>query len=140
MGPHNYEVDFKRFSAGGPVRATPEPIGWQFEKEVVCFHCQIKAKQVLRIEDNWASVTCSMCGAQRHYVMRSIIYGTDTPPMPPIGLKYDAWDFEKQSKCVLCREQSVQVIHLDEYKMNVVCDECGFSRVFKLDKLTLTQE
>jgi transcription elongation factor Elf1 len=71
--------------------------------------------------------------------MRSVIYGTDTPPMSPVGLKYEVWDFEKQSDCVYCREQAVYSIHLDEHKMNVVCDECGFSRVFKLENLVLTQ-
>ncbi len=60
--------------------------------------------------------------------------------MSPVGIKYDAWDFEKQSACVLCKEKAVHSVHLDEYKMNVVCDECSFSRVFKLDYLVLTQE
>ena len=122
------------------MHVTTEPLKWQFEKEVVCFHCQKKAKQILRIESNLGIVTCSTCGAQRRYVMRSVIYGTDTPPMLPIGLKYDAWDFEKHTVCMHCREESVHGVHLDEYKMNVICDECGFSRVFKLDNLVLTQE
>jgi transcription elongation factor Elf1 len=127
-------------SAGGPMRTIITPREWKFEKEVVCFHCQTKATQVLRIGDGQGIVTCLTCGAQRHYVIRSVIYGTDTPPMSPLGMKYDAWDFEKQSACVHCKEQAVHTVHLDEYKMNVVCDECGFSRVFKLDHLILTQE
>jgi len=122
------------------MRATTKPVKWQFEKEVVCFHCQTEAKQVLRIEDNWGNVTCSNCGVQRRYVMRSVIYGTDTPPMHPLGLKYDVWDFEKHSACVNCKEHALHGIHLDEHKMNVVCDECGFSRVFKLENLVLMQD
>jgi transcription elongation factor Elf1 len=122
------------------MRATITSEEWQFEKDVVCFHCQTKATQVLRIEDGKGSVTCSACGAQRYYVIRSVIYGTDTPPMPPVGMKYDAWDFEKQSSCEHCKEEAVQSVHLDEFKMNVVCDQCGFSRVFKLDNLVFTQE
>jgi transcription elongation factor Elf1 len=122
------------------MRVTTKPMEWRFEKEVVCFHCQTKAKQVLRIEDNTGCVTCSTCGAQRHYVMRSVIYGTDTPPMPPISLKYGTWGFKKHSACVHCMEQAVHSVNLDEIKMNVVCDECGFSRVFKFDTLILTQD
>jgi transcription elongation factor Elf1 len=122
------------------MHVTTKPIDWQFEKEAVCFHCQTKAKQILRIEDDWGSVTCSTCGAQRHYAMRSVIYGTDTPPMPPIGLKYDVWDFEKHDTCVYCKEQVVHRVYLDEHKMNVVCAECGFSRVFKFENLNETQD
>jgi transcription elongation factor Elf1 len=111
------------------------PEEWQFEKEVVCFNCQTKATQVVRIKDKQGSVICSACGAQRHYVIRSVIYGTDTPPMAPVGMKYDAWDFAKTSECLNCKEHARHNVHLDEYKMNVICDECGFSRVLKLDYL-----
>jgi transcription elongation factor Elf1 len=124
------------------MHVTTKSLEWQFEKEVICFHCQTKAKQILRIEDNGGTVTCSTCGAQRHYVTRSVIFGTDTPPMPPmplVGLKYDAWDFEKHNICVHCREHAVHSVYLDEHKMNVVCAECGFSRVFKFD-ISSTQE
>jgi transcription elongation factor Elf1 len=119
------------------MRATTIRDEWQFEKEVVCFNCQTKATQVVRIKDRKGSVICSACGAQRHYVIRSVIYGTDTPPMLPVGMKYDVWAFAKTSECLNCKEASRHGVHLDEYKMNIICDECGFSQVLKLDYLVL---
>jgi len=122
------------------MHATTVPEEWQFEKEAVCFNCQITATQVVLIKDRKGSVTCSACGAQRHYVIRSVIYGTDTPPMAPVGMKYDVWDFTKTSECLHCKEYARHNVHLDEYKMNVICDECGFSQVLKIDYLTLAHE
>ena len=96
------------------MHATIIPEEWQFEKEVVCFNCHTRATQVVRIKDRQGSVICSACGAQRHYVIRSVIYGTDTPPMAPVGMKYDAWDFAKTSECLNCKEHARHSVHLDE--------------------------
>jgi len=41
------------------MHATIIPEEWQFEKEVVCFNCQTKATQVVRIKDRQGSVICS---------------------------------------------------------------------------------
>ena len=117
------------------MRETIIPEEWQFEKEVVCFNCKVKAPQLLRIKDGPASVICTDCKASRHYVIRSVIYGTDTPPIAPMGRRYEPWEFVKTAVCLHCHEQSVQTIHLDEYKMNVVCNECGFTRIFKFDHI-----
>lgn len=117
------------------MRETIVPEEWQFQTEVVCFNCKAKAPQVLRIKDGQASVVCTACQASRLYVIRSVIYGTDTPPIAPLGRRYEPWEFAKTAVCLHCHEQSAQSIHLDEYKMNVVCKECGFTRIFKFDHL-----
>ena len=126
--------------AGVRMQVTTEPREWKFEKEAICFNCKIATIQGVRIQGDLASVVCTTCQASRTYEIRSVIYGTDTPPMAPVGSRYDVWEFKKDSTCLHCKEQSVQHVYLDEHKVNVVCDECGFTRVFKFSSLELPRE
>ncbi len=126
--------------AGARMQVTTEPQEWQFEKEVICFSCKITTRQIVRIQDDLASVVCAKCQASRTYEIRSVIYGTDTPPMAPVGSKCDAWEFTKDTKCSHCKEQSTQNVYLDEHKVTAVCDECGFARVFKFSSLEIPRE
>ncbi len=122
------------------MQVTTEPRKWHFEKEVICFNCKTSAIQTVRIEGDRASVVCSACQALRTYEIRSVIYGTDTPPMAPVGNTYDAWEFTKETTCSHCKELAAQSVYLDEHKVTAVCDECGFARVFKFSSLDIPHE
>ncbi len=126
--------------AGARMQVTTEPREWQFEKEAICFNCKTSAMQIVRIQSDRASVVCSTCQASRTYEIRSVIHGTDTPPMAPVGNKYDAWEFTKDTSCSYCKEQSTQNVYLDEHKVTAVCDQCGFVRVFKFSSLDILRE
>ncbi|MGZ4913317.1 MAG: hypothetical protein ACXV3U_01415 [Halobacteriota archaeon] len=119
------------------MHVTTEPREWQFQKEVICFNCKSAAAQIVRIGGEVVSVACVTCQASRTYEIRSVIYGTDTPPMPPAGNEYDVWEFRKDTTCPHCKEQSTQNVYLDEHKVNAVCDECGFTRVFKFSSVNI---
>ncbi len=119
------------------MQVTTEPREWQFQKEVICFNCNSTATQIVRIESEAVSVVCATCQASRTYEIRSVIYGTDTPPMAPVGNEYDVWEFRKDTQCSHCKEQSTQNVFLDEHKVNAVCDECGFTRVFKFSSVNI---
>ncbi|MGZ4936577.1 MAG: hypothetical protein ACXV4C_08525 [Halobacteriota archaeon] len=122
------------------MQVTTEPREWQFEKEAICFNCKTTTTQIVRIQDDLVSVVCATCQASRTYEIRSVIYGTDTPPMAPVGNQYDAWAFKKDTTCPHCKEQTMQNVYLDEHKVNAVCDECGFTRVFKFSSLEIPHE
>jgi len=62
-----------------------------------------------------------------------VIYGTDTPlmpSMPRVGLKYDAWDFEGTVFVRAVESNPCTSFTSMNSKMNIVCVEWGFSRVF----------
>ncbi len=126
--------------AGARMQVATEPREWQFEKEAICFNCKTTSKQIVRMRDDLASVVCATCQASCTYEIRSVIYGTDTPPMAPSGNEYEVWEFTKDTTCPYCKEQSVQNVYLDEHKVNVVCDECGFTQVFKFSSLEIPHE
>jgi len=119
-----------------PTRMQPEE--WKFEKAVICFNCNNLATQVLRIQNEQAAVVCTSCNAVRYYVIRSVIRGTDTTPMTALGGRYEPWEFEKEATCLNCKASITHRIHLDDYKINVVCEECGSTRIFKFNCLELS--
>jgi transcription elongation factor Elf1 len=124
-------------SAGGNMPTKIQPEEWKFEKAVICFNCNNSATQVLSIQKERAIVECTSCNASRLYVIRSVIQGTDTTPMIALGGRYEPWEFERESICVNCKESVIHRIHLDDYKINVVCEECGFTCIFKFKSLEI---
>jgi transcription elongation factor Elf1 len=123
--------------AGGTMPTRIQPEEWKFEKAVICFNCNNSATQVLSIQNEQAIVVCTSCNASRHYVIRSVIQGTDTAPVIALGGRYEPWEFEKVSTCINCKEPVINKIYLDDYKISVVCEECGFTRIFKFNSLEI---
>ncbi|HXY88278.1 MAG TPA: hypothetical protein VEG44_07550 [Candidatus Acidoferrales bacterium] len=119
-----------------PTRKQPEE--WKFEKTVICFNCNNLATQIARVKNEEADVVCTSCNALRHYVIRSVIQGTDTAPMIALGGRYEPWEFEKDATCLNCNEVATHRVYLDDYKINVVCEECGFTRIFKFNSLGIS--
>ncbi len=121
--------------AGGNMPTRIQPEEWKFEKAVICFNCNNAATQVLSIQKEQAVVKCTSCNASCHYVIRSVIQGTDTTPVIALGGQHEPWEFEKVVICVNCKESVIHRIYLDDYKITVVCEECGFTRIFKFNSL-----
>ena len=111
----------------------PRIIKWDFSKEAECFNCHNAAAQRVEITQTETTVTCSSCGAERHYVIHGFFVADKKPDFEAdkARRKYDLWKFARSAKCANCLQQADQEIIIDEFKGAVVCPLCLFTRIFK---------
>jgi len=106
---------------------------WDFTKESRCFNCKEEMLQQIKITPSDIIVTCSNCGAERHYVIRSFLVADRKEDFASKDKKrkYDVWRFIKTTRCSNCLNDADQEIVLDEYMGAVVCPVCFFTRIYR---------
>ncbi len=52
----------------------------------------------------------------------------------------EPWKLEKAAKCYNCGDASVHEILVNEYKMEIKCRECGFTRYYSFHILDIPKK
>ena len=111
----------------------PWIVDWDFDKVSTCFNCKKEISQQIKITPNDSIVTCTNCGAERHYIIRSFSVADKKPDLDVTSVKrkYDIWKFNKQAQCSNCMKETSQEIIMDEHLSAVVCPSCLFTRIYR---------
>ncbi|HMK45552.1 MAG TPA: hypothetical protein VK436_02900 [Methanocella sp.] len=106
---------------------------WDFSRESRCFNCGKEVSQQIKITPNDIIVTCSNCGAERHYIIRSFLVAEKKEDFELSNRKrkYDVWRFKKMTRCANCLNDAEQEIVIDEHVGTVVCPVCNFTRIYR---------
>jgi hypothetical protein len=107
-------------------------LGWEFEKEELCFNCRMEAVQRIQVTPSELVTQCTDCGAELHYAIR----GTGARPgkaKSTPGLKYGIWRFSSEAKCPACGRLAPQEMAIDVAAGSITCSECRFTRAYGLD-------
>lgn len=106
---------------------------WEFDKESKCFNCHEVAIQKIEMIPSETVVTCTNCGAERHYAVHASFEGMEKPDFEADGMKrkYDLWKFMRNDICSNCFNRTDNEITIDEYKAAAVCPLCLFTRLYK---------
>ncbi len=105
---------------------------WDLEKEAPCYKCHRGTIQLIEVGPANATVTCTHCGAERHYT----VHGVDRPehraPFESEGFRraHDVWDLRYVGRCLNCGNCVENEVNVDERRIRTVCPECYFTRSY----------
>lgn len=111
-------------------------MGWEFEKEELCFKCRIKAPQRIRVTPSELMTQCTHCGAEPHYALYGsrVVHRKPAPALNnALDRTYGIWRFKTEAKCPRCGNEARQDMAVDVAMASITCDKCLFTRVYKFD-------
>jgi transcription elongation factor Elf1 len=103
-----------------------------FDREVLCFNCRNEAVQRIEVLPKAIIVTCSDCGAERHYVLERSLVIKPGPKLDRAAsrLRYESWKFLREAHCPHCGKRTRNEFTIDERAASIVCLACLFSRTY----------
>jgi hypothetical protein len=108
---------------------------WEFKKDVTCFFCKKNATQLIEIFPVETIVTCTNCGAERHYTIHGTLLSGHKDLFTGTKRKYDLWEFVKFDKCGYCGDKGENRVLVDEYKVGIICPSCTQTRIYNFNFL-----
>ncbi|HEY3422137.1 MAG TPA: hypothetical protein VGK13_03185 [Methanocellaceae archaeon] len=105
---------------------------WDFDSEVLCFHCRNEAVQRIEVLPKAIIATCADCGAERHYVLERSLVIKQRPKLDrgTSGQRYESWKFLREAYCPHCGKRTGNEFTIDERAASILCLACSFSRSY----------
>lgn len=111
---------------------------WDIEKEALCFKCHQATVLLIQVGPTNATITCTHCGAERHYTLHRIDLPEEKPVFEKAGYRqlHDVWDLEYAARCSNCGNCVDNEVNVDERSIRTFCPECYFTRSYEFNMYT----
>lgn len=103
---------------------------WDFDREVLCFHCRNEAVQRVEVLPEAIIVTCGDCGAERRYALERSPVNKQRRDPDTTGLHYETWKFTRVARCPGCGKRTGNEFTIDERAATIRCPACSFLRTY----------
>lgn len=111
-------------------------LGWEFDREELCFNCRFEAIQRIKISPEEMISQCTDCGAEPHYRLDHACVNRVKPDMgkeSDAGREFGRWRFVHRAKCPNCGKVADNEMIMDVDMGVAVCNNCLYTRQYKFD-------
>jgi NMD protein affecting ribosome stability and mRNA decay len=111
---------------------------WDIGLASPCYKCHRGTRQLIEIGPAHATVTCTHCFRERHYMLYSIDRPEQKPPFEDAGYArtHDVWDLTYRGRCPNCGKCADNEVNVDERRIRTFCPECYFTRLYEFNMYT----
>ena len=112
-----------------------QTMGWEFDKEELCFNCRTQAIQRIKVLPGELLTQCTNCGAEAHYAQYGACREKKMPAMEgsDVDREFGAWCFCHEARCPHCGSDTPNETFIDPAMAMIACEKCLFTRLYRFD-------
>ncbi|WP_128859861.1 hypothetical protein [Methanocella paludicola] len=112
-----------------------QTMGWEFDKEELCFNCRSQAIQRIKVLSRELLTQCTNCGAEAHYALHGAYQEKKMPELigSDVGEALGAWCFCHEALCPNCSSETTNEVLIDTVMAMIACEKCLLTRLYRFD-------